>query len=382
MARETRPETSATDGPGGGRSLIERVETSLLALPLDPPFTAAIRRFDRVYCILAEIACGDGAVGVGTGFAFSSGDAKVILSAIQAAKPVLLGASTSQPEKLWRQLSDNATFLGRSGAASSAIGILDTALWDLHAKKAGMPLWRMLGGAQDQVIAYASGGSLGLSNDELVAEMQGFVDAGFAAVKLKIGRQDWHEDIERLAECRTALGDRVRIAADANQSWSLKETVQRAGHLAQFDLWWLEEPLPCDAFEELGEVRASVPMPLASGETNANLSDFARLLNGRAVDILMPNVQRVGGITPWRKIAAAAEMRNVPIGAHVQPEIQMHLMCAVPNGLAVEHVAWWPWPYEEPLSFEGGMAKPPEAPGLGVTLDRDFVNRHRVGHPS
>lgn len=358
---------------------IARVDVDVLAIPLEQPFAAAVGRFEAVHLLLARVLTEAGPAGLGTGFAFSAGDARVILAAIRELSGVVCGRDARRPEELWAAMATATTFLGRCGAAMSAIGVLDVAAWDCAARAAALPLWKFLGGARERIAAYGSGGSVAANDAELVAEMEAFAAAGLSAVKLKLGGGcGLRRDCERLAAVRRALGDDVRIAVDANQQWRAKEAVAAAARLAAFDLWWLEEPLPADEIEGLVEVRAKAAVPVATGESNAGPADFARMLRLGAADILMPNVQRVGGITPWRKIAAAAETLGVAVAAHVQPEVQVHLMCAVPPAIALEHVPWWPWPYEEPLAIEGGFAVPPSRPGLGVTLARDYVERYRV----
>ncbi len=369
--------TSEPSATTGGCT-VEGLEMTLLSVALDPPFSAAIRKFDQVVVILVEVRTKEGHQGTGTGFAFSTGDARIIASALAVIEEQLRGVEISLPEPVWRNLFDGFAFVGQAGPVASALGIVDIALWDVRAKAAGLPLWRMLGGARDRIRAYASAGSTVLSTTELVGELVAFASEGFGAVKIKIAANTIAADRKRLAAIRKALGPNVDIAVDANQAWTAKTAVASADRLSQFDIWWLEEPLSADRIEELARVRAAVAMPVAAGETNFAVADFERMLACGAADIIMPNVQRVGGITPWRKIAAAAELQRVPIGSHVQPEVQVHLMCAAQNGLALEYVPWWPWPFEEPLDLRSGLASPPDRPGLGLTVDKEFVRHHRI----
>ena len=170
----------------------------------------------------------------------------------------------------------------------------------------------------------------------------------------------------------------MRVIVDANQQWTAKQTVAMADALAEHDPWWLEEPVPAASLEACAEARVGSRVAIATGETNFGARDFDRMLALRAADIYMPNLQRVGGITPWRTIAAACELRDVPVASHVSAEVNVHLLCAIPNGLTLEVVPWWPRLFVESLRVEDGAIRPPDGPGLGLTLDPDVLARHAV----
>lgn len=356
---------------------IAGVDLRPLAFPLPRPFRAAVRVIDSTNVLLATVRTDDGRCGHGYAFAFGAPDLAPIHATAQALVPVLVGAEALAPERHWLAMHRALALAGAGGPALAALGALDIALWDLAGRLCGQPLHRLLGGARDRIPAYGSGGSLDLGTPELAAEAAGFAREGYGAYKFKAGH-GLAEDTARLRAVRDAAGPGLRLIVDGNQQWGAKDALRAARAFEPAGLWWLEEPVPAGDVAACAEVRAGSPVEIATGETNFGVAEFGRLLAARAADIVMPNLQRVGGITGWRKVAALAEAAGVPIASHVYAEIGVHLMCAVPNGLVLEVLPWWPRLFVEPLRLEGGAAIPPEAPGLGLTLDEDVVRRHRA----
>ncbi|MGE0800448.1 MAG: mandelate racemase/muconate lactonizing enzyme family protein [Lautropia sp.] len=359
------------------RGVITAVDVEPLAFPLSPPFRAAVRLIDRVCVALVRVRDDAGREGCGTAFAFGDDDLRPIVAVARALGAGRVGADAAAPERNAREMMAALALAGAGGPAIAALSAIDLALWDLLGQRAGLPLWRLLGAARDSVPTYGSGGSLALPTDALAAEMAGFVAAGHRAVKLKVGH-GIAGDRTRIAAVREAVGADVRIAADGNQQWTPKGAIRWAQAMADLDLWWLEEPVRADDLAGHAEVRAGTPIDIASGETLFGASDAARCITTRAVDVVMPNLQRIGGISAWRKVAAAAELAGVPVAAHVYPEVQLHLMCAQPNGLVLEWWPGWPWLWQESIAIADGRARPPEQPGLGFTLDTDRVAAHRM----
>jgi len=273
-------------------------------------------------------------------------------------------------------MNRSLALVGAGGPALAALSAIDIALWDLLGKLANLPLVAMLGGARDRINVYGSGGSLLLDREELLAEAKQFADQGYAAFKFKAGL-GLPEDVQRLATLREAMGPEFKLIFDGNQQWSEKEALRAAHQFAPFDLWWLEEPVQAHDVEACARVRAMAPMDIATGETNFGMYECARLLNQHACDILMPNLQRVGGITGWLKLAAMAQLHGLKVASHVYAEIGVHLLCAVPNGLTLEILPWWPRLFVEPLKVTAGHAYPPTSPGLGVTVDGEVISKHR-----
>jgi L-alanine-DL-glutamate epimerase-like enolase superfamily enzyme len=355
---------------------VDSVDVAVLSFPLAKPFRAAVRIIPTVDLVLAQVRAG-GIEGVGYAFAFGRDEAVALAGLVRLLGPRLVGADALAVEAAWAMLWRSLALLGQAGAGVSALAALDIALWDIRGKALNAPLHRLLGGARARIPTYGSGGSLDADTAELAAEMGGYAAAGFPAVKLKLGH-GLAGDRARLAAVRRAVGDGVRVIVDGNQQWTAKQAIGHARALADLDIWWLEEPVPAVRIADCAAVRAAVPMAVATGETNFTPAECRALIDAGAADILMPNLQRVGGITPWRKVAAAAELADLAIASHVYAEINVHLMCAVPNALTLEVVPWWPRMFHETLDLVDGHAVPPDRPGLGVTVDPAVVAAHRI----
>jgi L-alanine-DL-glutamate epimerase-like enolase superfamily enzyme len=355
---------------------VESVDVTVLSFALAKPFRAAVRLIPTVDMVLVEAKAG-GLEGVGTAFAFGRDEAAALAAVVRLLAPRLVGHDALATEAAWAALWRSLALLGQAGVGVAALGALDIALWDLKGRALGQPLHRLLGGARPRIPTYGSGGSLDADTAALAAEMAGYAAAGHTAVKLKLGH-GLAGDRERLAAVRRAVGPGVRIIADGNQQWTAKQAIAHAQGLAAYDLWWLEEPVPAARIADCAAVRAAVPMAVATGETNFTAGEAKALIDAGAADILMPNLSRVGGITPWLKVAAAAELAGIPIASHVHAEVNVHLMCAIPNALTLEVVPWWPRPFHETLQLADGHAVPPDRPGLGLTVDRAAVDAHRV----
>ncbi len=356
---------------------IESFELTALAFPLTPPFRAAIRLIDTVDILLVRIRAGNGLLGCGYAFAFGPADLTPVLASAKSLCALIVGEDANKTERLWALMTRALALVGASGPTLSALSAIDIALWDIAGQACGRPVADMLGGARDASPVYGSNGSLQLTVSELAAEAGGFAELGYPAYKFKIGAS-LAQDGERVRAVREAVGPSFKLMADGTQQWSPKEAIRVAHALAPYDLWWLEEPVNAQDIEGCAEVRRAVPMNIATGETNFGVAESARLLQIGAADVLMPNLQRVGGITGWRKIAAMAEIHRIPMASHVYGEIGVHLMCGVPNALTLEVVPWWPKLFNESLVIQGGMASPPSRPGLGLTLDDAMIKAHTV----
>lgn len=342
--------------------------------PLERPFRSAVVVVDAVHLTILELETGEGICGIAYGFGFADADAGMIAAALTALQDVVVGEDAMATEALWRRMGDALTFAGRGGPALAALSVIDMAAWDARAKALDLPLHRLLGAARQDVPVYASGGSLAGSPADLAAEMEAYAAAGQVEMKLKLGAS-LADNVARLAAVREAVGPRPVLYADGNQQWRAAEAFRMADALARFDLGWLEEPLAAEAIDELADLRSRLPMPVATGETNFGLDDFRRLIARRAADVLMPNLQRVGGVTGWMRIAHAAALNGIAMASHVDTQFMLPLICAAPTGKTLEHVPWWPNPFNEQLRIDRGRATPMEAPGFGVTLDETRI-RH------
>lgn len=263
--------------------------------------------------------------------------------------------------------------------SSVALSALDCAIWDLHARRLGLPLYRLLGGVRDRVPAYASHGLWrGLAPAELARHAARHVTAGFAAVKLRIGGEARPEGaVERLRAVREAIGPAITLLADVNSRWPPRVAARMLPRVEEFDLGWLEDPVGSNEPAATAGL-AGRGTPVATGENLGSPAEVRRWLDAGAMDVVILDVSRLGGIGPWLQAAALAEAYHRPVAGHVLPEIHQHLLAAVPNGLTVEYVPRSAALWREPLVPRNGYLDLSHRPGLGLELDEAALRRHAL----
>ena len=280
--------------------------------------------------------------------------------------PFILGRDPRRTEQIWHDLRWRLHYVGRGGPVSFAVSAVDVALWDLKAQSYGEPLWRLLGGSDYRVPAYAGGVDLQFTHDELLAEMDEYLADGFKAVKIKVGRDDLREDIARVAAVRKHIGDDIVLMVDANMRWRLDQALRAAQALREFNLFWLEEPVEPEHDEDHVQI-AACGIPVATGENLHILPEFSRMMSRGGVSFLQPDLSNIGGVTGWMKVAHAAECRNLPVSSHGAHDLHVHLLCAVPNSTYLEvHRFGLERFLETPLMLEDGYAVAPAEPGHGL----------------
>ncbi|MBM3218399.1 MAG: mandelate racemase/muconate lactonizing enzyme family protein [Candidatus Rokubacteria bacterium] len=359
---------------------ITHVAVDVVRVPVDRPYVAGARAVDANWHVLARITTSDGVEGVGY-IVYPRPDLMTAIGhAARELGETLIGMSVLEPEAAWDRLARRGDWVGPGGLLHAALAPLDIAVWDAAGKTLGQPLHRLLGGYRDRVPTYGSDGLwYSLSPDELAASARRHVDDGFDAVKLRIGKEPTAErEAERVRAVREAVGPDVRIMVDATESWTLRQARETGRVLQEAGIAWLEDPVHHLDLAGLAELRRALTVPVTGGEHLYHLDAFRALLEARAVDVVILDLARVGGITPWRKIAALAQAHRVPVCGHVVPEIQVHLLAAVPNGHLVEYVPRSAAILAAMPRRERGALVAPSAPGLGLELDADAVQRYRV----
>ncbi len=349
---------------------IERIEMRLVDIPPKVKRTVAIQSFVSQETPIVSITDADGAVGVGYSYTIGTGGSSVMRLLADHLAPRLLGRDAERVEAIWREL-EFATHATTIGAISSlALAAIDTALWDLRCKKRGLPLWIVAGGASDRRPLYTTeGGWLHIDEAALVEDALRARQMGFMGSKIKIGRPHVSDDYRRLAAVRNALGQNYEIMTDANQGFALDEAIRRAGRFADLDLAWIEEPLPADDCDGHARLAAATTTPIAVGESLYSIRHFREYMARRACSIVQVDVARIGGITPWLKVAHAAEAFDMPVSPHFLMELHVSLACAVPNGKYVEYIPQLDDLTTSRLAIENGMALAPATPGVGVEWD-------------
>jgi L-alanine-DL-glutamate epimerase-like enolase superfamily enzyme len=359
---------------------ITQVTVNVVRVPVDRPYVAGGRTVDANWHVLARIATSDGVEGVGY-VVYPRPDLMTTIGhAARELGESLIGMSVLEPEAAWDRLARRGDWVGPGGLLHCALAPLDIAVWDAAGKTLGQPLYRLLGGYRDRLPAYASDGLwYNLSPDELAASARRHVEAGFGAVKLRLGKEATPElEARRVRAVREAVGPDVRIMVDATESWSLPRARRTGRVLQEAGIAWLEDPVHHLDAAGLASLRRRLDVPIAAGEHLYHLDAFRTLLEARAVDVLILDLARVGGVTPWRRIAALAHAHRIPVCGHVVPEIHVHLVPAVPNGHLVEYVPRSAGILGSMPRLENGELVAPAAPGLGLELDDAAVRRHRV----
>ena len=350
------------------------VRVSSCYLPLVNPIsdakvlTGRQKPMTEIAMLFAEIETRDGHKGLGFSYSKRAGGPGQFAHAKEIA-PALIGEDPSDISKLWTKLSWAGASAGRSGMAVQAIGAFDVALYDLKARRAGLSLSKLLGSQRDSVRCYnTSGGFLHTPLDQLLVNAAASRARGIGGIKLKVGQPDLALDVKRVEAVRKHLGDDMPIMVDANQQWD-RPTAQRMCRIfEQFNLIWIEEPL--DAYDSEGHaaLAAQFDTPIASGEMLTSFAEHSDLIRNRSVDFLMPDAPRVGGITPFLKIAAMAEQAGVMLAPHFAMELHVHLGAVYPTEPWVEHFDWLEPLFNERLEINVGRMQVPTKPGLGLSL--------------
>ena len=359
---------------------ITQVAVDVLRVPVEHPYLAGGRTVDANWHVLARITTSDAIVGVGY-IVYPRPD--LMMTIAHAARELgehLIGMSVLEPEAAWDRLARRGDWAGPGGLLHCALAPLDIAVWDASGKTLGQPLHRLLGGYRDRLPTYASDGLwYSLSPAELAASAKRHVERGFGAVKLRLGREATPElEVRRVQAVREAVGPDVRIMVDINESWSPTRARRGGRVLQEAGIAWLEDPVHHLDVAGLADLRRQLEVPIAAGEHLYHLDAFRTLLEARAVDVLILDLARVGGVTPWRKIAALAQAHRVVVCGHVVPEIQVHLLASIPNGHLVEYVPRSAGILTAMPRIEGGELVAPQGPGLGLELDDAAVRRHQV----
>ncbi|NHT77301.1 L-alanine-DL-glutamate epimerase-like enolase superfamily enzyme [Rhizobium sp. PP-F2F-G38] len=358
---------------------IERIELRMVDLKPKVKRTDAIQSFVSQETPIVTITDSDGATGTGYSYTIGTGGSSVMRLLADHLAPVLIGEDADRIEAIWHKLEfhTHATTIGAISAL--ALAAIDTALWDLRARKQNLPLWKLAGGARESCPLYTTeGGWLHIEAGALVDDALQAKEKGFAGSKVKIGKPHGSEDVARLSAMRKALGDGFEIMTDCNQGFTVDEAIRRAERLRELDLAWIEEPLPADDLDGHIRLTRSTATPIAVGESIYSIRHFREYMQKGACSIVQVDVARIGGITPWLKVAHAAEAFDIPVCPHFLMELHVSLVCAVPNGRYVEYIPQLDDLTTKGMEIRDGRAMAPSEPGLGIAWDWEAVKAQSV----
>jgi L-alanine-DL-glutamate epimerase-like enolase superfamily enzyme len=352
-------------------ALIKNVETGFYRIPL--PLTLSdsthgeIKAFELITIRLRD---SEGAEGVGYTYTVGRNGGSVADILRREIPELIESQEADDTEAIWQRVWWALHYGGRGGPSVLALSALDIALWDLKARRANLPLWRLLGGFDRRVPCYAGGIDLDLSIEDLLKQTDDNLGKGFRAIKMKVGRPDLASDVARVRAMRDHLGEGFPLMADANMKWTVEEAIRAAKAFQPFDLTWLEEPTIPDDVAGHRRILARGGLPIAAGENLRTLWEFKNYIASDAVSYPEPDVTNCGGVSSFMKIARLAEAFNLPVTSHGAHDVTVHLLAACQNRSYLEAHGFGLDRYiEHPLILEQGMAIAPMRPGHGVSFD-------------
>jgi L-alanine-DL-glutamate epimerase-like enolase superfamily enzyme len=357
---------------------IVHIELSLVYLPLATPvsdakvLTGRQKPLTEIAFVFCEIRTRDGHQGLGFGYSKRAGGPGLYAHAQEIA-PDLLGEDPNDIARLGIKLQWAGASMGRAGMATQAIAPFDIALWDLKARRAGLPLAKLLGVHRDSVQCYnTTGGFLHTPLDQVLKNVAISRESGIGGIKLKVGHPDLKVDVERVGAVRKLLGDGFALMVDANQQWDRQQAARACRALEPFDLTWIEEPLDAHDYEGHGELAQRFDTAIATGEMLTSFEEHSRLIEA-GTDFIQPDAPRVGGITPFLKIMQLGEMKHRKLAPHFAMEIHLHLAAAYGIEPWLEHFEWLGPLFNEQLQLKDGRMWLPDRPGLGFSLSEQAI---------
>jgi L-alanine-DL-glutamate epimerase-like enolase superfamily enzyme len=352
-------------------ALLRSIEAGHFRIPLDAPASDSTHGVMTSFELLTvTVTDADGQQGVGYTYTTGHNGGAIHHLLAREIPAVVADVDCELIEAIWQKVWWRLHYGGRGGPTVLALSALDVALWDLKARRARLPLYRLLGGNDPAVPCYAGGIDLELSVKELLAQTDANLAKGFRAIKTKVGRDLMHEDVERIGAMRRHLGAGFPLMVDANMKWSADEAIRRARALRDFDLVWLEEPtIPDDVAGHVRILRDG-GVPVATGENFRTLWEFQQMISAGGVTYPEPDVTNCGGVTVFVKVAHLAEAFNLPVTSHGAHDVTVHLLAACPNRSFLETHGFGINRYiADPMRIVDGRAVAPERPGHGVAFD-------------
>lgn len=366
--------TQSTLAQAGAFDHISWIKLSSVNVPLNTAvsdakvLTGRQNALKDVALLVAEIETEQGFRGLGFTYTLRNGGPAQFSHAKEMA-PLLIGEDPNDIPRLWSKLVWAGASVGRSGLATQAIAAFDTALWDLKAKRANLSLAKLLGAQRNEVRCYnTSGGYLQASVDEIIDKSKASLARGIGGIKMKVGHPDRRQDLQRVDAIRKALGDDTPLMVDVNQQWDRTTALRMGMAMEQYNLQWIGEPL--DAYDVDGHrmLSSNLVTPVGTGEMLTSAGEVAEYIRQGAVDLVMHDAPRIGGITPFLKVQQMAEDHGLMMAPHFVMEIHLHLAAAYAHETWVEHFEWLEPVFNERLEIRDGQMIVPTRPGLGLSL--------------
>jgi len=367
-----------------GQIKIRDVETVLLRFPAGRVTADAIHTFGPERGgLVVKIHTDAGITGWGySSFGMIRGGPNVVGTIVkEELRPALLGQDPFFSKKLRADLWKTTEYHGVQGVAQFAIAAIDIALWDICGKALDVPVYRLLGGFQQAIPAYAMVGWYYETEDEYKRALAAALEEGFKAVKIKVGRGSLDEDVRRIELAKQLVGKEKLVMVDANQVFvnDVPEALRRGRAYQQLGAFWYEEPLPPYEREGYAELAAALDISIATGENLYTKYEFLDYMQRKAMDIVQPDNRRAGGVTEWMEIAALADAFGLRVASHGGGPTNVHMLCSMPNAIYLETGSVKnETTYQEALRLVDGKILAPQTPGMGSELRPEFVEKYRV----
>jgi L-alanine-DL-glutamate epimerase-like enolase superfamily enzyme len=355
---------------------IRDVRTRLLSVPFQEVPANALRSGTHRQFVVAELETAGGVVGMGYIQPLNGGLRAIESCVHELLKPHLLGQDVTHVERLWQAMWRATYTQGRMGLSVMALSLLDIALWDAHARHAGLPLYRLWGAHAEELPIYGSGCFRGLGGDGMIAKAQRYVERGFKAIKMQVAHlHTLAEDYTHVRRMREALGEGIEIMIDVNQGWTADVAIPMARKFEALDVYWLEEPVPAHDFAGYRRVAHATSLRIVGGENHFGRWDLRPFFEDPCVPILQPDPMR-GGLTELRKIAAVADTWGLRIAPHLFHELMAHVVASIPNGSWLEYMGWSDDLWVHPLPPENGIVRLSDRPGHGLEFKPEILKDH------
>lgn len=356
-------------------STIASLRSRAVLVPMTRPLQTSTGAITQLPLVLIDLATSTGAVGRSYLFCVTPLALKAQVAMLDGMASLIAG-QPAVPFDIEQLLNQRFTLLGTTGLVSLAISGIDMALWDAAAIEAGLPLARLLGGTLRPIRAYNSCGLGLMGPDKVAREAVELLQGGFSAIKLRLGYTTLAQDIAAVKAVRAAIPANVQIMSDYNQALDPTEAIRRGHALDALGLTWIEEPVRADDHAGNARVAAALNTPVQIGENYWGPRDMARAVAAQASDYVMPDLERIGGVSGWLRAAAIADAAALPMSTHLFPEISAHLMCVTPTAHWLEYVDWANPVLQTPLAIRNGCAILRDVPGNGMVWDEAAVTRY------
>lgn len=352
---------------------IDRITTRIVRMPQEQALVTANIRIDAVWFLLVDIDTDHGLRGSSHIWAFNKPGASALKAVVEHLSPIVLGEDPRATTRLWDSMWKALIQWGHAGISVMGMGAIDAAVWDGVGKLNNQPLADLLGRKLDAVPTYASGLWITDDFDQLQAEAGAYLKRGFRAMKMRVGRANLAKDVAAVRAVREAIGPDVDLMADFSSALTRDYATRLAYALEPYDLFWIEDPIADEDVADHAEIARAVKTPICFGEKVYAPQGLQRIIEARAADMLMADMQRAGGVTGWNRIAAMAASARLPLSSHILPEMNVHLVASAPTGLYLEHLDWSEPLLNERIELMDGAIRVPRRPGFGLSWNEDQI---------